>query len=393
MKYEAIIVGGGVVGASLALLLGQAGMRICLLDKGSPSRVQQTDLFKGKTASLNLASIELFKKLGIWEKVDQYSKEFTNIEVWDSEGSSAITFNAQDISETKLGKVAHNNNIISSLFDLLQKLPTVDLLENESVLSINNGEELIEITTDSGLNLTANLVVGSDGSMSSIRSLSSIPIRTWSYEQTAIVSLLESEIPINKTAYQIFTSTGPIALLPVTVEGENLASLIWSADKVYAEKLLSIRDSEFLEELKLKTEGKLGHFKIREAISSFPLHQLHAKEYFSERAVLVGDSAHTIHPLAGQGLNLGLSDAIDLSERILSLRREGRDIADEQMLKAYSDSREKINLRMTALMEAFKRGFGSKNPWVKLGRNLAFSVANETKFLKKKFIKEAAGIT
>ena len=393
MKYEAIIVGGGVVGASLALLLGQAGMRICLLDKGSPPRVQQTELLKGKTASLNLASIELFKKLGIWEKVDQHSKEFTNIEVWDSEGSSTITFNAQDISESKLGKVAHNNNIVSSLFDLLQKLPAVDILENETVLSINNSEELIEIKTDSALNLKANLVVGSDGSMSSIRSLSSIPIRTWSYEQTAIVSLLESEIPINKTAYQIFTSTGPIALLPVTVEGENLASLIWSADKVYAEKLLSLRDSEFLEELKLKTEGKLGHFKIRESISSFPLHQLHAKEYFSERTVLVGDSAHTIHPLAGQGLNLGLSDVIDLSERILSLRREGRDIAEEQMLKAYSDSREKVNLRMVALMEAFKRGFGSTNPWVKLGRNLAFSVANETKFLKKKFIKEAAGIT
>ena len=393
MKYEAIIVGGGVAGASLALLLGQAGMRICLLDKGFPSRVQQTDLFKGKTASLNLASIDLFKKLGIWEKVDQHSKEFTNIEVWDSEGSSAITFNAQDISESKLGKVAHNNNIVSSLFDLLQRLPDVDLLENETVLSINNGEELIEIKTDSGLNLTANLVVGSDGSMSSIRSLSSIPIRTWSYEQTAIVSLLESEIPINKTAYQIFTSTGPIALLPVTVEGENLASLIWSADKVYADKLLSLGDSEFLEELKLKTEGKLGHFKIRESISSFPLHQLHAKEYFSERTVLVGDSAHTIHPLAGQGLNLGLSDVIDLSERILSLRREGRDIAEEQMLKAYSDSREKVNIRMVALMEAFKRGFGSKNPWIKLGRSLVFNVTNETKFLKKKFIKEAAGIT
>ena len=177
------------------------------------------------------------------------------------------------------------------------------------------------------------------------------------------------------------------------VEGEDLASLIWSADKVYAEKLLTLEDSEFLEELRLKTEGKLGNFKVREAISSFPLHQLHAKEYFADRTVLVGDSAHTIHPLAGQGLNLGLSDVIDLSERILSLRREGRDIADEKMLKAYSDSREKKNLRMAALMEGFKRGFGSKNPWVKLGRNVAFSVANETTFLKKKFIKEAAGIT
>ena len=393
MKYEAIIVGGGVAGASLALLLGQAGMRICLLDKGTPSSVHQSDLFKGKTASLNLASIDLFKKMGIWEKVDQYSKEFTNIEVWDSEGSSAITFNAKDISESKLGKIAHNNNILSSIFDLLRKLPNLDILEKESVLSINNGTESIEIKTDSGLDLMANLVVGSDGSMSSIRSLSSIPIRTWSYEQTAIVSLLESEIPINKTAYQIFTSTGPIALLPVIVEGEDLASLIWSADKVYAEKLLTLEDSEFLEELRLKTEGKLGNFKVREAISSFPLHQLHAKEYFADRTVLVGDSAHTIHPLAGQGLNLGLSDVIDLSERILSLRREGRDIADAKMLKAYSDSRKKVNLRMVALMEGFKRGFGSMNPWVKLARNVAFSVANETKFLKKKFIKEAAGIT
>ena len=120
---------------------------------------------------------------------------------------------------------------------------------------------------------------------------------------------------------------------------------------------------------------------------------MHAKEYFSKRTVLVGDAAHTIHPLAGQGLNLGLSDVIDLSERILLLRREGIDIADQKMLRAYSDSREKINLKMTTLMEAFKRGFGSKNPWIKLGRNLAFNLTNETEFLKKKFIKEAAGIT
>lgn len=393
MKYEAIIVGGGVAGASLALLLGQAGMKICLLDKGSPSKIQTTDLFKGKTASLNLASIDFFKKIGLWEKINHSSKEFTNIEVWDAEGSSKITFNAKDISKSKLGNIAHNNNILFALYDLLKELPNVNLVENVSVSVIKEAHESIDVQTDCGLSLTASLVVGSDGSMSSIRSLSSIPIRTWSYEQTAIVTLLESEIAINDTAYQIFTSTGPIAILPVRVEGEELVSLIWSADKAYADKLLTSEPSEFLRELKLKTESKLGSFKIREEISSFPLHQLHVKEYFSNRTVLVGDSAHTIHPLAGQGLNLGLSDAIDLSERILLLRREGRDIADETMLKSYSDSREKVNLRMTALMEAFKRGFGSKNPWIKLGRNLAFDITNNTKSLKKKFIKEAAGIT
>ena len=393
MKYEAIIVGGGVAGASLALLLGQAGMKICLLDKGSPSKIQKTDLFKGKTASLNLASIDFFKKIGLWEKVNHSSKEFTNIEVWDAEGSSKIIFNAKDISRSKLGNIAHNNSILTALYDLLKDLPNVNRVENVSVSVIKEANESIDVQTDSGLSLTASLVVGSDGSMSSIRSLSSIPIRTWSYEQTAIVTLLESEIPINDTAYQIFTSTGPIAILPVRVEEEELASLIWSADKAYADKLLTSEPAEFLRELKLKTESKLGTFKMREEISSFPLHQLHAKEYFSNRAVLVGDSAHTMHPLAGQGLNLGLSDVIDLSERILLLRREGKDIADEKMLNAYSDSREKVNLRMAALMEVFKRGFGSKNPWVKLGRNIAFSFTNETKFLKKKFIREAAGIT
>ena len=393
MKYEAIIVGGGVAGASLALLLGQAGMKICLLDKGSSSKIQKTDLFKGKTASLNLASIDFFKKIGLWEKINHSSKEFTNIEVWDAEGSSKIIFNAKDISRSKLGNIAHNNNILTALYDLLKDLPNVNLLENVSVSAIKEANELIDVQTDSGLSLTASLVVGSDGSMSSIRSLSSIPIRTWSYEQTAIVTLLESEIPINDTAYQIFTSTGPIAILPVRVQEEELASLIWSADKAYADKLLTSEPAEFLRELKLKTESKLGSFKMREEISSFPLHQLHAKEYFSNRTVLVGDSAHTIHPLAGQGLNLGLSDVIDLSERILLLRREGHDIADKTMLKSYSDSREKVNLRMTALMEAFKRGFGSKNPWIKLGRNLAFDITSNNKSLKKKFIKEAAGIT
>ena len=138
MKYEAIIVGGGVAGASLALLLGQAGMRICLLDKGTPSSVHQADLFKGKTASLNLASIDLFKKMGIWEKVDQHSKEFTNIEVWDSEGSSAITFNAQDISESKLGKVAHNNNIISSLSFSIFNIVNIDAIKNEKGINFVN---------------------------------------------------------------------------------------------------------------------------------------------------------------------------------------------------------------------------------------------------------------
>ena len=131
MNYEAIIVGGGVAGASLSLLLGQAGMKICLLDKENHSSIKQNDFFKGKTASLNLNSIDLLKKMGIWEKISKTSKDFTNIEVWDSEGSSVVTFDAKEISECRLGKIAHNNNLLKSIFDLLGELPNVDLFEHQ----------------------------------------------------------------------------------------------------------------------------------------------------------------------------------------------------------------------------------------------------------------------
>ena len=258
-------------------------------------------------------------------------------------------------------------------------------------MDIKHDPHKVEISTHAGLNIMSELLIGADGSLSKVRDLSQIPIRTWSYQQQALVASVVTEKSLNKTAFQIFTDTGPIALLPLA-QGSNEASLIWSTDEEYGQKILKLERNLLMQELRLKTEDRFGEIICKEDIDSFPLHQLHAKKFYKGRSILVGDSAHTIHPLAGQGLNLGIADVKELSELLTSANRYGRALYDKEILRSYSKRREPESYKMIALMEAFKRGFGSENIWIKLGRSFAFDFANNTKVLKQRLIKEAAGV-
>ena len=391
MNFQVTIVGGGVAGALLALYLGKARVNTCLIDKGQPS-VKLINPFFGRTTSLNLASINSLREAGVWETIEKNAQQFDEIYVWDAEGSSSVQFNAAEISRKDLGVIVHNNIILEAIFNELERTPEVKLIEEDSLKDIEQDLNEIKILTDSGLHITSELLIGADGSLSKVRDLSRIPIRTWSYQQQALFTSVVTENPLNKTAFQIFTDTGPIALLPLA-QGSNEASLIWSTDEEYGQKLLKLEKSSLMNELKLKTGGKFGEISCNEDINSFPLHQLHAKKFYKGRSILVGDSAHTIHPLAGQGLNLGIADVKEISELLTSANRYGRALYDEEILKSYSKRREPESYKMIALMEAFKRGFGSENIWMKLGRSFAFNFANNTKVLKQRLIKEAAGIT
>ena len=390
MDYQVSIVGGGISGALLALFLGKAGVKTCLVDRGNPSS-KLTNPFTGRTASLNLSSIETLSRGGIWEDLHQNAKEFEEIFVWDAEGSSSVQFHANEISKGSLGVIIHNTVILEAIFNALKKIPDIDLIEYQSLKEIDQEQDDINLITDSGLNISSELLIGADGSLSKVRDLSRIPIRTWSYEQSAMVSSVTTEKPLYKTAFQIFTDTGPIALLPIFT-GANHASLIWSTDESYGKKLLTLDNNSLMKELRLKTENRFGEISLNEEIKSFPLHQLHAKSFYKNRTILVGDSAHTIHPLAGQGLNLGIADVKELSDLIITRSRHGKALYNQELLKSYSKRRESESFKMIALMEAFKRGFGSDSLLVKFSRNFAFDFANKTKPLKQRLIKEAAGI-
>ena len=390
MDFEVVVIGAGVVGSSLALSLAKEGVGVCLIDKGTPEIKE--DISRGRTAALNLASQNILEKLGVKRGIQNYLTPFKNIYVWDSEGTSSLEFSSDEIGQPKLGDVVTNNAILSSIFLLLPNHKNLRFLSGDRLKTLDPQEESIKVCTDGGENISCKLVVGADGGLSSVRELSSINIRTWSYDQKALIANLKAEKSHSNTAYQVFTKNGPIALLPMQKDDEESLSLVWSADIDYAERLLDLDIPSFLNELERKTESVLGKLSLDGEMSSYPLHQLHAKDYYAQRVVLIGDAAHSMHPLAGQGLNLGLGDVEELANRILSSRRHGEDVGNEKMLNDYSKARKSINLRMMGFMEVFKKGFGSTNPWVRLGRNMAFGATQKAPELRKRFIKEAAGI-
>ena len=390
MDSEVVIIGAGVAGSSLALALAKEGMDVCLIDKGAPEI--KGDIYKGRTTALNLASLDILEGLGVRKDIQNYLTPFKNIYVWDSEGTSSLDFSSDEIGQPKLGDVVTNNAILTGILALLADHKNLRFLSKDSLKTLDPQKESIKVCTEEGERISCKLVVGADGGLSSVRELSSIKIRTWSYEQKALIANLKAEKSHKNIAYQVFTKNGPIALLPMKKDNEEYLSLVWSADIDYAENLLALDEPSFLNELERKTESVLGKLSLDGKISSYPLHQLHAKDYYSQRSVLIGDAAHSMHPLAGQGLNLGLGDVKELANRILRNRRHGEDIGNEKMLIEYSKARKSINLRMMGFMEVFKNGFGSTNPWVRLVRNMAFGVAQKAPELRKKFIKEAAGI-
>ena len=390
MDFEVVVIGAGVVGSSLALSLAKEGVAVCLIDKGTPEIKE--DISRGRTAALNLASQNILEKLGVKRGIQNYLTPFKNIYVWDSEGTSSLEFSSDEIGQPKLGDVVTNNAILSSIFLLLPNHKNLRFLSGDRLKTLDPQEESIKVCTEGGENISCKLVVGADGGLSSVRELSSINIRTWSYDQKALIANLKAEKSHNNTAYQVFTKNGPIALLPMQKDNEESLSLVWSADIDYAERLLDLDIPSFLNELERKTESVLGKLSMDGEMSSYPLHQLHAKDYYAQRVVLIGDAAHSMHPLAGQGLNLGLGDVEELASRILRSRRHGEDVGNDKMLSDYSKARKSINLRMMGFMEVFKKGFGSTNPWVRLGRNMAFGATQKAPELRKRFIKEAAGI-
>lgn len=397
---DIVIIGAGVVGLAAALAIAPTNLNILVLDAQSehvaPSEDRSLDGWARRVTALTPASTEFLSDLGVWHDVLESNRAgaYTDMVVWDAEGTGLIEFDARELSLKTLGFIAEATVTTDALVRRVNQTANISLLWDTRLenlkLDKDADNDAITLSVSSGLEIKARLAIGADGGRSVSRELSGIRTRDWSYGQQAIVATVRVQPEHAATCWQAFLPTGPLALLPLA--DNDVCSIVWSLDNDVCSHWVEAEDSEFIEGLNSALGGRGPVVTSVSKRQVFPLVQSHAVDYWSERFVLVGDAAHAIHPLAGQGINLGLSDAKVLGEEIVRMHARRADWSAVATLKSYERRRKGDNLAMMTAMQAFKWGFGNRNPAATMLRNLGLTTTNTLPMLKRWLMKQAVGV-
>lgn len=386
--YDIAIVGGGMVGLATAIGLAQANLNVVVIDAG------HTDAVVGeprlRVSAINKASQRLLENLGAWTYLDtSRATPYQKMAVWDKDGFGKIAFDANSISETSLGAIIENDAISYALAKRVGEFDNITHIENQRLERIAFGEREVWLTLANGDNVSAALVIAADGANSWVREQCKIPLTFWDYGHHAIVATIRTEMPHLATARQVFLKDGPLAFLPLYED--NLCSIVWSVPPERANELLAMDKVQFERNLTAAIDGRLGICQLESERQAFPLRMRYARHFARHRLVLAGDAAHTIHPLAGQGVNLGFLDAASIIEVISELQQAGKDIGDYAQLRALERWRKADAMEMIAAMEGFKRLFEGTNPLKKAIRDLGLNLVDNVAGLKTVFIQQAMG--
>ena len=397
--FDIVIVGAGAVGSAAACLLaqishqGQSPLKIALIES-QPTPIFTAEKVDPRVAALTEKTRSIFQQLGIWDAVKaKRAAAYRAMNVWDAEGTGRITFDCRQVQQPNLGHIVENTALVSSLIEHIEQQPNIELFCQSTITDYSVDDDALSISLDNGQTVTTQLLIAADGANSAVRENFQFATKQWDYQQKAIVTTIYTEHSNQQTAWQRFMPTGPLALLPLDdIEGAHCCSIVWSQDTEEAERLMALDDSAFCQALSQASEHCLGKILKTEKRHLIPLRQSHATDYVMPRVALLGDAAHSIHPLAGQGANLGFSDALVLAEEIANAHRRNLDLGDLSVLKRYQRRRKPENLAAMAAMEGFKRLFGAQNSTLRLIRNYGLSAINGLGGIKNKLIKQAMGL-
>ncbi|MGD8690077.1 MAG: UbiH/UbiF/VisC/COQ6 family ubiquinone biosynthesis hydroxylase [Gammaproteobacteria bacterium] len=387
--FDVTVVGAGVVGATLALSLARGGMRVAVVEAGRRARFDpdRTDL---RVLAISPGSARLLDHLGVWDSiVAARVSPYREMEVWDAGGFGSIHFDSADIGEPALGHIVENSLITFSLQQALEQMPTASLLFESRPESLELTEEAAVLRLEDGRSLDAGLVVAADGRDSSLREMAGLDVRGWGYAQRAIVACIDTEKPHRETAWQRFMPEGPLAFLPLA---DGRCSIVWSTSVEQAATLSEMNEEAFCTALTEASDACLGRVTGVGTRAGFELKAQYAPSYIARRFALVGDAAHAVHPLAGQGANLGLMDASELATQVLEGREHGRDPGDRSLLRRYERARKPENLLMLGAFDAFKRGFGNSYAPLRFLRNAGLAISNRLGPVKHAFMRRAMGL-
>ncbi len=401
-ETDLVIVGAGMVGLTLAALLADSGLRIRVLESRDidPENIQSWERsqreigYDPRVSALTVASQQVLTVAGVWSEITRMrAMPYRAMDVWDGEGSGNIRFDCAELHEPCLGHIVENRVTQTALLQRILSQPHCELSVGVQLTDLSgvDNEGARCLTLSNGEVLQARCVVAADGALSNTRKMAGIGMWEWDYGHHAIVTTVTTERSNQATCWQRFTDDGPLAFLPLP--DTNLSSIVWSTSPDHARVLMEMDDEAFCQALTRAFEGRLGTVQQTDQRFVFPLRQRHAKQYVKAGFAAIGDAAHTIHPLAGQGVNLGLMDAAALAETIQDALAEGISWNTEYHLRRFQRARQSENLQMAATMEGFKRLFNTRNPLPRLLRNTGMSLMNNLSPVKNHIVQKAMGLS
>jgi len=388
-NYDVIVIGGGMVGAGFTALLKDSGLSIAVIEAGP--KPQLPNEYALRVSAINAGSDRLLRKLNAWEIIVKHRvSPYYRMVVWDAGSSGSIYFDAGEYAEPYLGHIVENDLIVAALWAVLESADNIEILQGDSLQKFEYHQSGMDVELASGSKISAQLLVGADGGTSRVRQLAGIDISSKSYDQVGIVATVHTGESHQATAWQRFLQTGPVAILPLA---DGSCSIVWSCDSAKADQLLYLDSESFERSLYDATENRLGEIKLLSDRQGFQLRYSHAHRYIAERLALIGDAAHIVHPLAGQGVNLGFADAAALAQTILQSQQQRKtDWYSYSMLRSFERWRKGENQVSLSTMDTFKRVFGDTRSPVRALRGIGLDIADSVSPLKRTLMGRALGI-
>lgn len=401
IKADVVIVGAGLVGSALAIAIAQRApaLQVMLAEAKADAPKWQPEIFDSRVVALSERSVKLLQRLQVWPAVlSQRACPYRAMEVWDGEGNGRIKFDCSEVHREQLGFIVENSAALNALRRRLAQLDNVQLVAPVTITAWRQGETN-SLYTEDGREIEAPLLVGADGAHSQLRQWAHLQTREWDYGHHAIVTTVKTEHSHGFTARQRFSHDGPLAFLPlmrasggVASEAEFHSSIVWSLKPDIAQQMMTLSERAFNTQLGRTFERHLGEIESSDERFCIPLRQRHITEYGRPGFALIGDAAHTIHPLAGQGVNLGLYDAEALATEVVRAHERLIPLQHDSVVKRYQRERKVHNLLAMSSMEGFKRLFGTDNKYTMLARNRGLSLADQLPWLKRQLMQIAAGL-
>lgn len=387
-KSDIIIVGGGLAGMTQALLLGNAGFKVTCLDQGSVSSQIKSD---ERTTAISYGSCQILEQAGIWKEIEPHGCPIKDIKILDGASPVLLDFDSADIDKTAMGWIVDNSLLRQIMAKALKKSKNVTHIENAKVSNFEITKDTAKVILENGKAITSKLIIGADGRQSKTRVFMKVETKEYSYDQTALISTVTHEKPHNHVAVEHFRNEGPFAILPMNDDklGKHRSAIVWTLHKDKTQHYIN-NDALFLTAMQERFPDFYGDVISTGTRQAYPLNLIHAYNYVTPRIALIADAAHGIHPIAGQGLNLGLRDTQALAQ--ILIQHKNADIGAIEILKEYESQRRVDNTSMVAATDILNRLFSNNLKTIGLARSTGLKLVEKIPFAKKFFMTTAMGL-